>query len=175
MRPQNHRSRFKSSAVLSIPFLGLAFALPAVLPTTAEAKAPRAVRGKVFLSAERIPDTGRKLMIKRFSKQKKPHLVLKRGKAKVWKATLVAFLKRAPYPGPVTIWWYDKSDKASFKAKEPAHVESVDGKFKDLFVREIEMDPNIGFNKKRTYRIYVGQIVGKRHRYYAQGTVKLLR
>ncbi len=146
----------------------------ALLSAPTEAKTPRAVRGKVFLSATPIPDTGRRVMIKRFSKQKKAHLVFKRGKAKVWKATMVAFLKRAPYPGPITIWWYDLADKASFKAKEPAYVKSVDVKgVKDLFVHDIVMDPNIGFNKKHTYKIYVGQIVGKRHRYYAQGTVEL--
>jgi hypothetical protein len=162
------------ASIISVSFslvLGLA-----VLATPAGAKAPRAVRGKVYLSATPIPDSGRKIMLKRFSKQKKAHLVLTRGKAKVWKATMVAFLKRAPYPGPITIWWYDVADKAALKAKEPAHVKSVDLKgVKDLFVQDIVMDPNIGFNKKRTYRIYVGQIVGKRHRYYAKGTVQLMR
>lgn len=144
-------------------------------PVRAQKKNPRQLAGKVFFSAERIPDTGRSEMLKRFKKGK-AEITLTRGKNKTWKATLVAFLSRAPYGGPITVWWYDQADKASFKAKEPAHVESVNrAKISTLFVHDIEMDPNIGFNKKHAYWIYVGQIVGKHHKYLAKGLVKLER
>ncbi|MCK5798357.1 MAG: hypothetical protein KAI47_14295 [Deltaproteobacteria bacterium] len=145
------------------------------VPSVAGAKKiPGHLRGKIFFSAKSILDVGPSLMVKRFAKEK-PKIVLKRGKAKVWEVTIVAFLKRAPYPGPVTIWWYDKADKASFKAKEPVHVESVKGASGQVFSMKVVMDPNIGFNKKHAYWIHVGQIIGKRHRYYARGLVSLER
>lgn len=159
---------------VSVLFLVAALALVAQ-PAVAQKKNPKHLAGKVFFSAERIPDTGRSEMLKRFKKAK-PEITLTRGKNKTWKATIVAFLSRAPYGGPITVWWYDQADKASFKAQEAAHVESVNqSKVRTLFVHDIEMDPNIGFNKKHAYWIYVGQIVGKRHKYLAKGLVKLER
>lgn len=159
---------------VSVLFLVAALALVAQ-PAAAQKKNPRHLAGKAFFSAERIPDTGRSLMLERFKKAK-AEITLTRGKKKTWKATLVAFLSRTPYGGPITVWWYDKADPASFKAKEPAHVESVNqSKIRTLFVHDIEMDPNIGFNRKHTYRVYVGQIIGKRHKYLAKGLIKLER
>ena len=112
-------------------------------------------------------------MVDRFSKQRKAHLLLKRNKTKVWKATVVAFPKRVPYPGPITIWWYDTADKEAIKARHPTHAESVYTKASSVFVHDIVMDPDDGFNSGRTYRIYIGQIIGKRSRYYAKGTLTL--
>ena len=92
----------------------------------AEAKVPRALAGKVFFSIERIVDQDKSALVRLFAKRK-PTIELTRPKTKdsLWKATLIAFFRKPSVHGPMTIWLYDRADKASIKAKEPVHVVSV--------------------------------------------------
>jgi hypothetical protein len=154
--------------------------LVAVLaPTGAEAKVPRNVAGKVFFSIDRIVDQEQSALVRLFAKRK-PKIELirpkrsKSGKSSLWKTTLVAFFRKPSVHGPMTVWLYDKADRASIKAKEPVHVMSVDAKGPtEVFVYELGINPDLGFNRKHTYIIYVGQIIGKRSKYYAKGEVSL--
>lgn len=147
--------------LLAVPFLVFA------VPSEAEAQ-----RGKVFVSEKPIKDVAFKAVKKIFARQK-PSVVLNRTKDKMYKGTLVAFFKRKSLAGPITLWIYDKSDKASIKAREPVWVKSFDNvKPAKHWVYDLVLDENDGFNKNRTYLIWVGQIVGTRNRVYAKGEVQ---
>jgi len=144
-----------------------------LLSSVAEARLPSAVLGKAFFTVERIKDADTDALAKLFVKAK-PRIELERGKDKRWKATLVAFFRKAPADGPMTLWLYDKEDKASLKAKEPVHVFSIDNvKPKQVFIYDLDIDPDRGFNKNHTYLVFIGQIFGKRHQHYAKGEVAL--
>lgn len=150
--------------------LGLTFALAAA---SAEAKVPRKMRGKVYFTMERIKDVAPNALVGLFAKRK-PTIELTRTKDRHWKVNMVAFFRKKSVFGPITLWMYDKSDKASIRAKEPVHVMSVNNsKPTEVFVHELDIDPGFGFNKKHTYLIFVGQIIGKRERHYARGEVSL--
>ena len=139
----------------------------------AQGKVPGNLMGKAFFSVERIKDVDQNALTSRFSRAK-PAIELVRGKDKHWKATLVAFFRKPATDGPMTLWLYDKSDKESLKAKEPTHMYSVEGgKQKLIFIHDLDIDPDRGFNKGYTYLIHIGQIFGKRQQIYARGEVSL--
>ena len=147
--------------------LSIAFVLVGISGVAVAAKA-----GKIYFTNEAIKDRSGKALKKQFANSK-PSIEIKRTKDKSWEVTMVAFLKRKSYPGPITLWFYDKADKAAIKAGEVVHVESVDSKPTKYFVHHLLIDPSRGFNKNRTYIIKVGQILGKRNRVYAVGEVIL--
>lgn len=155
-------NRIKYLLLFSIPF-----ALVGIPDRVGAAKA-----GKIYFTTMAIKDRSGKALKKQFAKAK-PTIEVKRNKDKSWDVTIVAFLKRKSYPGPLTLWFYDKADKAALKAGEVVHVESVDAKPTKFFVHNLLIDPSRGFNKNRTYIIKVGQILGKRNRVYAVGEVVL--
>ena len=111
-------------------------------------------------------------LVKHF-RGKRPKVDLKRGKDGHWHCLLVAFFRRRSVPGPITLWYYDKDDKESLKAREPVNVESVDATPTRVFVRQLDIDPDIGFNKNHTYLLRVGQIIKNRERVYARGALAL--
>ena len=168
----SRRSRFELGV-----FLGglVAFFVVAAAGGEAGAKVPRALAGKVFFSADPVSDLGQAALIKRFTR-KKPTIKLTRPKTKDsrWKTTLVAFFRKPSVDGPVTVWIYDRADPKSIKAKEPVHVASINAKGPgEFFVHELTLNPDVGFNRKHTYVVYVGQIIGKKTKYYARGTIPL--
>lgn len=158
-------SRFSALGVV------LAGLLLTALP--AQAKVPKHLRGKIFVSATRIDDASRGKLLSRFGKAK-PESTLVRGEDKHWKGTLVAFLKKRCYPGPISLWYFDKSDKDALKKKQFAHMEATPhGKAREIIVYDLDLDPDVGLNKGRTYIIHLGQLVGKRRVLFAQGEVTL--
>ena len=155
-------NRIKILLLLSIPIV-----LMGIPDRAGAAKA-----GKIYFTNQVIRDRSGKALKKLFAKSL-PTIEIKRNKDKSWDVTMVAFLKRQSYPGPITLWFYDKADKAARKAGEVVHVESVDAKPTKFFIHNLLIDPSRGFNKNRTYIIKVGQILGKRNRVYAVGEVVL--
>ena len=151
---------------------GMTVAMALLLATGAEAKVPPKLLGKVFLTVERIRDQAPDALGRMFEK-KTPKAELKRAKDGHWTATMVGFFRKPSVDGPITIWLYDRQDKAAIKAKEPVDAISVDGKPSQVFVYDIDINPDKGFNKGRTYLILVGQIIAKRERVYGQGEVVL--
>lgn len=144
-----------------------------LLAPPAEAKLPKKLRGKIFAASPRIEDASRDKLLARFSKAK-PSSALPRGKDKHWKGTLVAFLKKRCYAGPITIWYFDKSDKSAVKKKQFSHMESTPhGKEREIVVHDIDLDPDVGLNKGRTYIIHLGQLLGRRRVIFAKGEVTL--
>jgi hypothetical protein len=145
-----------------------------VLASPSQAKLPKNVRGRAFVATS-LHDVGRKALLKRYGKEKKAVSKLPFNKdRKRWKGTIVGFFKRWPYGGPITVWLYDKADKDAIKNKTVSHLETANPpKPKEIFVHDIELDPNDGLNKGRTYLIRIGQIVGRRELIYAQGEVTL--
>ena len=150
----------------------------------AAAKVPRAMAGKVFFSTGPVPDQEEAALIKQFSKRK-PRTTLTRPKTKptadptdalkskesAWKTTIVAFFRKPSVDGPITIWIYDSKDR---KGKDPVHVASINAKgASQYFVHELTLDPDLGFNRKRSYVIRVGQIIAKKVKIYAMGRVTL--
>lgn len=126
--------------------------------------------GKIFFTTERIKDRSERALKKQFARAN-PSVDVKRNKDKNWEITMVGIFPRKSYPGPITIWMYDKADKASIKAKQPVHVLSVDRPPTKTFVYDLLLDANMGFNKNRTYLIWAGQILGKRNKIYARGEI----
>lgn len=138
-----------------------------LLTCSARAELPRSVRSNVYFTASPIRDVTTKALVRLFEKQE-PRAKLKRKKDGHWTTTIVAFLRRKPYPGPITIWLYDKEDKVALSAV------SVDGRGRPIFIHELDISPDLGFNKGRTYYVQVGQIIGKRNMVFARGEVELL-
>lgn len=156
---------------MSAKHLLILLAVPALLGVPRQADAR--VAGKVFVSEAPLKDVSYKALVKHFAR-KKPSVELTRTKEKTWKGTMVAFFRKKAYAGPITIWIYDKEDKASIKAQEPTSARSVDQKGTGRhFVYDLVLDENVGFNKNRTYLLWVGQIVGGKNRVYARGQVTL--
>lgn len=159
-------------------FLGAAlmFVTFTVFCATAEGKVPRKMTGKIFFTTERIMDQDTPALVRLFAKRKTSIELLrpKKKKDSRWKVTMVAFFRKAAVDGPITIWLYDKADKASIRAKEPVNAISVDTKSaKNVFIHDLEINPDLGFNRKHTYILFVGQIIGKRVKHYAKGEVSL--
>jgi hypothetical protein len=139
---------------------------------SSEAKVPRKVLGKVHFTTSRIKDQAPEVLGRLFEK-KAAKIELKRAKDKHWTCTIVAFFRKKSVSGPITIWLYDKSDKASIRAKEPVDAKSIDRQPTSLFIYDLDISPDRGFNKNRSYLIHVGQIIGRRHKVYARGEVSL--
>lgn len=150
--------------------LGLGLGL--LLASPASAKVPPKLYGKAFFTNDRIKDQAADALAAYFAK-KTPSIKLTRAKDKHWNTVLVAFFRKPTVDGPVTIWLYDKADKASIKAKEPVHVMSVNSTPRQVFIHDLDINPDLGFNKGRTYLVFVGQIIGKRDKHYARGEVSL--
>ena len=157
-------NRVKHLLLVSIPF---------VLVGIPDVSSAQRVSGKVFFTTQPIKDRSEKALARQFAKEK-PTIELKRNKDKSWEVTMVAFFRRKAHPGPITFWFYDVKDKAAIKAKEPVHEESVNSPApKKTFIHNLLIDPSRGFNKNRTYHIWVGQIFGKRNKVYAKGLIVL--
>ena len=154
-------NRVKHLLLLTIPLVLVA------VPDLAEAKP-----GKIFFTTDQIKDRACKALKKQFAKSK-PSIELKRNKDKSWDVIMVGMFRKKSYPGPITMWFYDKSDKAAMKRGEVVHVESIDKKPTKCLVHNLLIDPSRGFNKNRTYVIKIGQILGKRNSVYAAGEVSL--
>jgi len=131
-------------------------------------------RGKVYFSTTAVKDISPKALKKQF-RGSKPIIELKRNKDKKWEVTVVAFFSRKCHPGPITLWLYDKDDKAALKAKDPVNAISVNNKQgpTKIWVHNFLIDPDLGFNKNRSYILMVGQIINGRNKVYAKGIVDL--
>lgn len=151
------------------PVVGLLILLSSV---EVKAKVPGKLRGKIYFTTSRIKDTAEAELVRMF-KSSKPRVTLKRDKDSHWKVTIVAFFRKAAVDGPVTLWFFDKSDKSAIRNREATHVESVNGKGKKIFVFDLDINPDNGFNKKYSYLIHIGQLIGKRSQIYAKGSVSL--
>jgi hypothetical protein len=143
-----------------------------LLSSVSEGKIPPKLQGKVFCSTQRIKDVAAEALIRIFS-EKTAKADVPREKNGRWKTTLVAFFRKESIPGPMTIWLLDKDDKEALKANEPTQVISAESTPKEVFVNDIELDPDQGFNKGRTYLIRVGQIINKAPKIYATGEIVL--
>jgi len=130
--------------------------------------------GKVYFALERPRDVTAAALERQFDKVP-PKTEIKREKSGHWIATMVAFFRKPSVQGPITVWLYDKADKQALKDKEPIHQFSVDSTPKDVFVHEIDFDPDNGFNKEKSYLVMVGQLINKKEKVYATGEVKLLK
>jgi hypothetical protein len=149
--------------------LGLAVLLGA---PTVEAKGK--LGGKAYFAAERPKDVSLASLERQFASASAKS-ELRREKGGHWIGTMVAFFRKPSAQGPVTVWLYDKADKQALKDREPIHQFSVDSTPKEVFVHEIDFDPDNGFNKEKSYLVMVGQLINKKEKIYATGEVKLLK
>jgi hypothetical protein len=141
--------------------------------SVAEAKVPSKLLGKAFCSPSRIKDASPEALGRLFSGLK-GKIEIKRSKDKHWKCTLVAFFRKLSSPGPITLLYYDKADKAAVRRKEVVDMKSVEAKETKVLVLDLDISPDRGFNKNRSYLIHVGQIFGKRTKIYARGQLNLV-
>ncbi|MCA9669472.1 MAG: hypothetical protein KC503_27945 [Myxococcales bacterium] len=162
----------RSSIRLVVALALLASSAPAEAKRKGGGAIPRAMLRKVYFSKPPIKNAELSRLVSRF-KGAKAHASLVRDARKEWKVNMVAFFRKKSFPGPITIWVYDKADKASIKAKEPVHVISVNASPTRAFVHELFLDANVGFNKNHTYLVQVGQLIKRRARIYASGELEL--
>ena len=165
---QQARNVAPRQAIFGIAMLGAAMLL---CPSAAEAQ-PRRFLGKIFFSNTPIKDRSAAALTRKFSGAK-ARMAIKRNKEKAWAVEVVAFFRKESFGGPVTFWIYDLKDKASIRAREPVTAKSIDATPTKIFVHKLFIDPNLGFNKNRSYLIRVGQIIKGRHKIYASGQVDL--
>jgi hypothetical protein len=130
--------------------------------------------GKVYFTTEHVKDQSPAALQKIFEKGS-PKAEVKRDKSGHWVINIVAFFRKPSVQGPITVWLYDKADKQALKEKEPTHQFSVDSTPKDVFVHELDLDPDTGFRKEHTYLVMVGQLIAKKEKVYATGELKLLK
>ena len=138
-------------------------------------KVPNKLLAKVFFTNEKIKDQTPQALALQFEKSPAKGEA-KRGKKGRWTVTLVAFFKKITNPGPITIWVYDRADKESLKAKEPIQAISVDTSApKEIFIHDLDLDPDLGYNKGRVYLVQVGQIIAKQEKIFAAGDLVLTK
>lgn len=136
------------------------------------AKVPKQHQGKLYYLTK-VEDSSLPALLKQVRGAKTKALV-PRAKDKHWRGVLVGFFARASHPGPLTIWLYDQADKGALKRDEPTHTAAVErSKPVGYLVWDMDLDPNDGLNKGRSYTVQVGQIVAKRKRVYARGSLTL--
>jgi hypothetical protein len=136
-----------------------------------DAAAKGALAGKVFFSPTKPKDAAPAALTKLFAKSK-PEIALTQNDEKDWAAVLVAFFRKPAVGGPVTLWFYDKADKAALKDKEPVHIMTAQGAT-TVLVHDLLLRPDDGFNKGQRIIVMVGQILGKREQVYARGEITL--
>jgi hypothetical protein len=134
------------------------------------AKTPSKLLKKAFFTAERIKDQSPEALARLFEKSPPKGEIRREAKGR-WQPTMVAFFAKKSVDGPVTIWLFDKADKD----QEPIQALSVDAKPTEIFVHELDIDPDLGYNAGHTYLVKVGQIVAKKERIYAAGELKLVK
>ena len=143
-----------------------------LVATPAAAKTPRKLVGKVFFGSVKLMDQSPEALVKTFDAQKPEGKAGRAGDK--WTTTLAAFFRNKSFPGPISVWFYDKSDKGSIKAKQAMHVLTINAAPTETLVHTIDIFGDDGFNKGRTYLLWVGQIVRKRAKIYARGELTLL-
>lgn len=131
--------------------------------------------GKAFFADAKALDVSVAALRKRFRGKKPRAKLARQAKKKKWVTTVVAFFRKQSFPGPITVWFYDTSDKQAIKAHQPTHLITIDAKPTRVLRRTIDVFENDGFNKGRSYLVKIGQIVGKRgrERIYARGVISL--
>jgi hypothetical protein len=130
--------------------------------------------GKIYFATERPSDVSVAALERQFAKAA-PKAEVRREKGGHWVVTMVAFFRKPSVEGPITIWLYDKGDKQALKNKEPVHQFSVDSTPKEAFVYELDLDPDNGFGKDKSYLVMAGQLISKKEKIYATGEIKLLK
>jgi len=138
----------------------------------AEAKIPPKLMGKVFFTTSEVKDQSTEALVRLFTGAK-TKLEVPRNKKGRWPCTMVAFFRKPAVRGPITLLYFDRADKEAIKAREATDVQSVEGKETQVFIHDLSISPDRGFNKGRTYLIQVGQIIGKQTKIYASGDVTL--
>jgi hypothetical protein len=124
------------------------------------------VKGKIFLTNDLLSDKSLGALAEKFA-DKEPTFALERASDNTWSATLVAFMRRRPARGPITLWFYDKEDRS-----KPVQTKSVDRRKATMhFVYDMLLDGELGFKMCRTYEMQVGQIIRGKNKVYASGEV----
>ena len=131
--------------------------------------------GKAFITADAVKDQAPEALGRQFQNAPAQGSLGRRTNGR-WTGTLVAFYKKPSVEGPTIVWIFDKADKQALKDNEPVQAVTVDGsKPGEVFVHEIDFDPDQGYNKEHVYLVRVGQIIGKKSKVYASGEVKLVK
>jgi hypothetical protein len=143
----------------------------------AQSKSPKSaiaknMLGKVYFSEQGIRDQQPQALMAQFSKVTAPFKI--KPKDKKWTFSIAAFFRKLSYDGPMTLWFYDKADKAALKANEPVDIKSIPAQPTKIYCSELELSTETGFNKNTTYILQVGQIIGKNNQIFAKGEFTLL-
>jgi hypothetical protein len=154
--------------------LSAAMLLAAVPAYSKTAKAPAKLAGKVFVTGEAVKDLEADSLGRQFGGASGQSTLGRKSNGH-WLGTIVGFFKKPSVPGPIIIWVFDKADKEAVKANEPVQAITVESSPREVFVHEMDFDPDQGYNRDHVYLIRIGQIIAKKPKVYASGDVKLLK
>lgn len=138
------------------------------------AKAPAKLAGKVFVTAEAVKDLEPEALGRQFLGASGQSTLGRKSNGH-WLGTIVGFFKKPSVPGPIIVWVFDKADKEALKSNEPVQAITVESTPREVFVHEMDYDPDQGYNKDHVYLVRIGQIISKKIKVYAAGEVKLLK
>jgi hypothetical protein len=95
--------------------------------------------------------------------------VTRKSKDGPWTVAYVAVFKKPAAKGPITVQFYDKEDpKNVVDQGSPANDAAT-----LVYQGTYDLDPDLGFNKGRTYVVKVGQIIKGKFLPYASGELTL--
>jgi hypothetical protein len=125
--------------------------------------------GKVWTDDDAIPNNTPESLKAWIAAQKEGVEVRRKGKEGPWPLSYVAVFKKPAAKGPITVRFFERGD--------PKHVVDQYSSDNDLatsvFAGQYDLDPDLGFNKDRTYVVKVGQLIKGKFQTYATGELTL--
>jgi hypothetical protein len=155
--------------VFAVAFLAFAPAKKDESPPDPNAAIAKTYGGKVWADDDAIPPAKGDALKSWLSTQPAGVEVRRKTKEGPWPLSYLAVFKKPAAKGPITVRFFERGD--------PKHVvdqyspENSDAT--SVFQGQYDLDPDLGFNKDRTYVVKVGQIIKGKFQTYATGELTL--
>ena len=140
-----------------------------IMPPDPNAALTKEFGGKVWADDDAIPNNTPETLKAWIAGQKEGVELRRKGKEGPWPVSYVAVFKKPAAKGPITVRFFERGD--------PKHVVDQYSPENDLatsvFAGQYDLDPDLGFNKDRTYVVKVGQLIKGKFQAYATGELTL--
>lgn len=139
-------------------------------PADDNAVVAKAHGGKIWIGTEAPSNTSGDKLLAWLGTQELAGEARQKEKDGPWEIHWLAVFKSPSLAGPLTVKWFEKGDLKNFvdMYSTPDNTEAT-----LVYRTEHALDPNLGFNKNRTYVVQVGQLIKNKFKVYAQGSVSL--
>jgi hypothetical protein len=124
--------------------------------------------GRVWADGQTAP-AGADQLKNWLAENKQAAELARKGPDDPWTLNYLAVFKKAAARGPMTVWFFDKTDPKNIVDQCSSENEAASVVSKGT----CDLDPDHGFNKGRSYLVKVGQIIKGKFQPYAAGEVKL--